>query len=128
MGTRLEQYISPHPSGYFSRCHTRSYAWSYLLHCHRGESGKWRGILALILGTAQVFHLYRPSPAIWNCAFPGRMFGDRRVSQTFTASYPILYSQARMGSISLGLLAFGCKLTESYFLLTLAFRDFICAP
>jgi len=57
-----------------------------------------------------------------------RMFGDRvtsksskyLASQTFTASYPILHS---LGGVFLWLLVFGCKFTESYFFLTLAFRD-----
>ncbi|KAF8495699.1 hypothetical protein F5888DRAFT_1595995, partial [Russula emetica] len=60
-----------------------------------------------------------------------RMFGDRvtsksckyLASQTFTASYPDLHSQARLGSVFLWLLVFGCKFTESYFFLTLAFCD-----
>lgn len=61
----------------------------------------------------------------------GRMFGDRvagkarkyMASQTFTASYPILTSSARAGSISLWVLVFGCKLAESYFFLTSSFSS-----
>lgn len=61
----------------------------------------------------------------------GRMFGDRvggkarkyLASQTFTASYPTLTPSHRMVSIMLWVLIFGCKLTESYFFLTLSFRD-----
>ena len=48
-------------------------------------------------------------------------------SQTFTASYLVLDSQARLGSILLWFLIFGCKFTESYFFLTLTFHDPICA-
>ena len=59
----------------------------------------------------------------------GRMFGDRvagksrkyMASQTFTASYPELDRSARMASIIMWLLIFGCKLTESYFFLTSSF-------
>ncbi|KAG9313769.1 1,3-beta-glucan synthase component FKS1 [Chiua virens] len=61
----------------------------------------------------------------------GRMFGDRvagksrkyLASQTFTASYPSLSRRARLASIALWALVFGCKATESYFFLTLSFRD-----
>lgn len=61
----------------------------------------------------------------------GRMFGDRvggrsrkyLASQTFTASYPSLPWKRRSISILLWILVFGCKLTESYFFLTLSFRD-----
>jgi 1,3-beta-glucan synthase len=59
------------------------------------------------------------------------MFGDRvagksrkyLASQTFTASYPGLHTQARLASLLLWALIFGCKFTESYFFLTLSFRD-----
>lgn len=61
----------------------------------------------------------------------GRMFGDRvagksrkyLANQTFTASYPKLPTSARLASCLLWALVFGCKLTESYFFLTLSFRD-----
>jgi len=57
------------------------------------------------------------------------MFGDRvagksrkyLASQTFTASYPSLDKQNRIGSILLWILVFGCKFTESYFFLTMSF-------
>ncbi|KAJ7507394.1 1,3-beta-glucan synthase [Mycena galericulata] len=59
----------------------------------------------------------------------GRMFGDRvagknrkyLANQTFTASYPVLSRTSRAASILLWVLVFGCKFTESYFYLTLAF-------
>lgn len=61
----------------------------------------------------------------------GRLFGDRvagksrkyLASQTFTASYPKLSIRQRLASIGLWLLIFGCKLTESYFFLTLSFEN-----
>lgn len=61
----------------------------------------------------------------------GRMFGDRvagkarkyLASQTFTASYPDLDRKSRIASIMLWVLIFGCKLTESYFFLTLSFKE-----
>ncbi|KAF8798014.1 1,3-beta-glucan synthase [Phlegmacium glaucopus] len=61
----------------------------------------------------------------------GRMFGDRvagksrkyMASQTFTASYPTLTRSSRIASISLWLLIFGCKFTESYFFLTSSFSS-----
>lgn len=61
----------------------------------------------------------------------GRMFGDRvagknrkyLANQTFTASYPSLTRSSRVASISLWVLVFGLKYVESYFFLTLSFRD-----
>jgi 1,3-beta-glucan synthase len=61
----------------------------------------------------------------------GRMFGDRvagksrkyMASQTFTASYPDLPRSARLASIYLWLLIFGCKFTESYFFLSSSFSS-----
>ncbi|GAA5979391.1 hypothetical protein JCM10908_002906 [Rhodotorula pacifica] len=61
----------------------------------------------------------------------GRLFGDRvagksrkyLASQTFTASYPKLSVRQRLASIGLWVLIFGCKLTESYFFLTLSFEN-----
>ncbi|KAJ7121002.1 glycosyltransferase family 48 protein [Mycena epipterygia] len=65
----------------------------------------------------------------------GRMFGDRvagksrkyLASQTFTASYPSLPRAPRAASFFLWFLVFGCKFVESYFYLTLSFRDPIAA-
>lgn len=61
----------------------------------------------------------------------GRLFGDRvagksrkyLANQTFTASYPALETRQRLASIALWVLVFGCKLTESYFFLTLSFEN-----
>jgi 1,3-beta-glucan synthase len=88
------------------------------------------GSLALILGIAQFF-ISIVATLLFGIMPSGRMFGDRvagksrkyLASQTFTASYPVLDSQARLGSVFLWCLVFGCKFTESYFFLTLAFRD-----
>lgn len=65
----------------------------------------------------------------------GRMFGDRvagknrkyLANQTFTASYPSLSTSARTASVLLWVIIFGCKLTESYFFLTLSFKDPVAA-
>ncbi|TIA88513.1 hypothetical protein E3P99_02546 [Wallemia hederae] len=61
----------------------------------------------------------------------GRILGDRvsgrnrkyAASQTFTASYPSLTASGRATSLALWILVFGCKFTESYFFLTLSFKD-----
>jgi 1,3-beta-glucan synthase len=66
------------------------------------------------------------------CIIPsGRMFGDRvagrarkyLANQTFTASYPDLDRKSRTASVMLWVLILGCKLVESYFFLTLSFKD-----
>ncbi|RPB15253.1 hypothetical protein P167DRAFT_571729 [Morchella conica CCBAS932] len=44
-------------------------------------------------------------------------------SQTFTASFPRLYGNDMWMSYGLWVLIFACKLVESYFFLTLSFRD-----
>ncbi|THU88102.1 1,3-beta-glucan synthase [Dendrothele bispora CBS 962.96] len=88
------------------------------------------GQLALILGIVQFF--IAVSATLLFAIMPsGRMFGDRvagksrkyLASQTFTASYPSLKKGPRMASFLLWVLVFGCKFTESYFFLTLSFRD-----
>lgn len=69
--------------------------------------------------------------ALFSLVPSGRMFGDRvagkarkyLANQTFTASYAPLQKSHRFVSILLWALIFGCKLTESYFFLTLSFRD-----
>ncbi|KAF5365320.1 hypothetical protein D9758_005437 [Tetrapyrgos nigripes] len=88
------------------------------------------GQLALILGIVQFF--ISVSATLLFAIMPsGRMFGDRvagksrkyLASQTFTASYPTLKRGPRLASFALWALVFGCKFTESYFFLTLSFRD-----
>lgn len=86
--------------------------------------------LALILGIVQFF-ISVVATLLFATMPSGRMFGDRvagksrkyLASQTFTASYPGLQIESRLGSIALWALVFGCKATESYFFLTLSFRD-----
>jgi len=86
--------------------------------------------LPLILGVVQFF-----ISVVVTIAFAiipsGRMFGDRvagksrkyMASQTFTASYPGLPGTARVASICLWLLTFGCKYVESYFFLSSSFSS-----
>lgn len=60
-----------------------------------------------------------------------RLFGDRvalnkrkyLANQTFTASFAPMPASRRLFSFLLWILVFGCKLTESYFFLTLSFKD-----
>ncbi|KAI0311204.1 1-3-beta-glucan synthase [Amylostereum chailletii] len=88
------------------------------------------GQLALILGIVQFF-ISIVATVLFAIVPSGRMFGDRvagksrkyLASQTFTASYPVLLKKARLASLFLWVLIFGCKFTESYFFLTLSFRD-----
>ncbi|KZP21310.1 glycosyltransferase family 48 protein [Athelia psychrophila] len=88
------------------------------------------GSLPLILGIVQFF-IAAVATLLFAIMPSGRMFGDRvtgksrkyLASQTFTASYPALHREARLASIVMWLLVFGCKFTESYFFLTLSFRD-----
>ncbi len=86
--------------------------------------------LPLILGIVQFF-IGVVATLLFGIMPSGRMFGDRvagksrkyLASQTFTASYPALDRKTRTASIMLWVLIFGCKFTESYFFLTLSFRD-----
>jgi 1,3-beta-glucan synthase len=69
--------------------------------------------------------------ALFSLVPSGRLFGDRvagkarkyLANQTFTASYAPLEKNRRVFSFLLWGLIFGSKLTESYFFLTLSFRD-----
>jgi 1,3-beta-glucan synthase len=92
------------------------------------------GTLTKILGMVQ-FGISVAATLLFAIVPSGRMFGDRvagksrkyLASQTFTASYPTLPTPNRIASIALWVLVFGCKFTESYFYLTLAFRAPISA-
>lgn len=94
------------------------------------ESNSPGGSLALILGIVQFF-ISVVATILFALLPSGRMFGDRvagksrkyLASQTFTASYPSLKPSARLASLCLWILIFGCKFTESYFFLTLSFRN-----
>ena len=86
--------------------------------------------VSLILGIVQFF-ISVLATILFGVMPSGRMFGDRvagksrkyLANQTFTASYPTLLRPNRAASILLWFLIFGCKFTESYFFLTLSFRD-----
>lgn len=86
--------------------------------------------VSLIISIVQ-FGLAVASVVMFTIIPSGRMFGDRvagknrkyLANQTFTASYPKLERSSRVASIMLWVLVFGLKLTESYFFLTLSFRD-----
>ncbi|KZV72587.1 glycosyltransferase family 48 protein [Peniophora sp. CONT] len=100
----------------------------YIAIAENGDSAG--GQLALILGIVQFF-ISVVATLLFAIVPSGRMFGDRvagksrkyLASQTFTASYASLSRPARISSILLWFLVFGCKFTESYFFLTLSFRD-----
>lgn len=89
-----------------------------------------QGNIPLIIGITQFF-ISIVAAVAFSIIPSGRMFGDRvrgksrkyMASQTFTASYPNLGRTARVASISLWLLIFGCKLVESYFFLTSSFSS-----
>jgi 1,3-beta-glucan synthase len=86
--------------------------------------------IPLIIGIVQFF-ISVVATVAFGIIPSGRMFGDRvagkarkyMASQTFTASYPTLSRGARSASISLWLLIFGCKFSESYFFLTSSFSS-----
>ena len=86
----------------------------------------------LILGIVQFF-ISVVATLIFAIMPSGRMFGDRvagksrkyLASQTFTATYPSMTTSQRLSSLFLWSLVFGCKFTESYFFLTLSFRQSI---
>lgn len=88
------------------------------------------GKLALIFGIVQFF-ISVAATILFGVVPSGRMFGDRvagknrkyLANQTFTATYPSLSLGARLSSILIWVLVFGCKFTESYFFLTLSFRE-----
>ena len=89
-----------------------------------------QGNIPLIIGIAQFFVSVVTTVA-FSIIPSGRLFGDRvagksrkyMASQTFTASYPTLPRGARIASIGLWLLIFGCKFAESYFFLTESFSS-----
>ncbi|KAF8606454.1 1,3-beta-glucan synthase [Ceratobasidium sp. AG-I] len=86
--------------------------------------------LPLVLGIVQ-FCISIIATLLFAVLPSGRMFGDRvagesrkyLASQTFTASYPTLTRNQRLGSILLWILIFSCKLVESYFYLALSIKD-----
>lgn len=94
------------------------------------ENPKSNSNLPVILGIVQFF-ISVVATVLFGIMPSGRMFGDRvagksrkyLASQTFTASYPALDKKQRTASIMLWVLIFGCKYVESYFFLTLSFKD-----
>lgn len=88
------------------------------------------GNISLILGIVQ-FAIAVCATLLFGIVPSGRMFGDRvagksrkyLANQTFTASYPGLSRGGRGASVLLWVLIFGCKFAESYFFLTLSFKD-----
>ncbi|KAI5480995.1 1,3-beta-glucan synthase, glycosyltransferase family 48 protein [Pseudohyphozyma bogoriensis] len=88
------------------------------------------GNVSYIIGIVQ-FAISVIAVLVFSVVPSGRLFGDRvagkarkyLASQTFTASYPKLTGNARLASCALWFLVFGCKLTESYFFLTLSFEN-----
>ena len=88
-------------------------------------------LLSLILGIAQ-FSISVAATLVFAIRPSGRMFyrvrqrdKSRRylTHQVFTASYADVGRKSRFASIMLWVLIFACKFSESYFLLTLSFRD-----
>lgn len=94
------------------------------------DGGRTRGSIPLIIGIVQFFIAVAVT-ALFGLMPSGRMFGDRvsgknrkyLASQTFTAAYPVLEKGPRTASFALWTLIFGCKFTESYFFLTLSFKN-----
>ncbi|KAI1795898.1 1,3-beta-glucan synthase [Ganoderma leucocontextum] len=93
-----------------------------------GRTGQ--GNIPLIIAITQFF-ISVVTTVAFSIIPSGRLFGDRvagksrkyMASQTFTASYPTLTRPARMASLSIWLLIFGCKFTESFFFLTSSFSS-----
>jgi 1,3-beta-glucan synthase len=94
------------------------------------ESNNTGGSLAYVLSIVQLC-ISIVATLLFAIIPSGRMFGDRvagksrkyLASQTFTASYPVLPTKNRVGSVALWVLVFLCKFVESYFYLTLSFKD-----
>ncbi|CAE7218516.1 unnamed protein product, partial [Rhizoctonia solani] len=99
----------------------------YIFIANDGSDGS---SLPLILGIVQFFIAVIVT-LLFSIIPSGRMFGDRvagksrkyLASQTFTASYPSMTRNQRLGSIVLWLLVFGCKGVESYYYLVLSFTN-----
>lgn len=94
------------------------------------DAGRTTSSIPLIIGVVQFFVSVAVT-ALFGLMPSGRMFGDRvsgksrkyLASQTFTAAYPALERSARIASLGLWTLIFGCKFVESYFFLTLSFKN-----
>lgn len=94
------------------------------------DAGRTVNSIPLIIGILQFF-ISAAVTALFGFIPSGRMFGDRvsgksrkyLASQTFTASYPPLDKGPRTASFVLWILVFLCKFVESYFFLTLSFKN-----
>jgi len=94
------------------------------------DAGRTVNSIPLIIGVMQFF-ISAAVTALFGFIPSGRMFGDRvsgksrkyLASQTFTASYPPLDKGPRTASFVLWILIFLCKFVESYFFLTLSFKN-----
>ena len=92
------------------------------------DTSKAKNQVPLIIAIVQFF-ISVVATVLFAIIPSGRMFGDRvagkarkyMASQTFTASYPELDRKARLASITMWFLIFGCKFVESYFFLTSSF-------
>jgi 1,3-beta-glucan synthase len=88
------------------------------------------GSLALILGIVQFF-ISVVATLLFSIMPSGRMFGDRvagksrkyLASQDIHSVLPGATWKSPYHSIAMWFLVFGCKFAESYFFLTLSFRD-----
>lgn len=86
--------------------------------------------ISVIIGIVQ-FVISVCATVLFSVVPSGRLFGDKvagkarkyLASQTFTASYPKLVGSARWASFGLWFLVFVCKFSESYFFLTLSFKN-----
>lgn len=91
---------------------------------------KQTGKIALILGIVQFlialatyfFFAIMPLGGLWG-SYLTRNSRRYVASQTFTASYPRLHGNDMWMSFGLWVLVFGIKFVESYFFLTLSFKD-----
>ncbi|PKI84809.1 1,3-beta-glucan synthase [Malassezia vespertilionis] len=95
-----------------------------------GPNAGWRPHAALAVAITHMC-VSAVITAMFSLLPSGRIFGDRvagrkrkyLANQTFTASYAKLSVSHRFFSLFMWILVFGCKLTESYFFLTLSLKD-----
>ncbi|CAG8542684.1 1488_t:CDS:2 [Acaulospora morrowiae] len=87
------------------------------------------GQISLIIGIVQ-FIISLLTTLTFSITPSSRLFGGLpknsqkyRAFKTFTANYPELNNRDRATSIGLWLCVFGCKFVESYFFLSLSFKD-----
>lgn len=92
-------------------------------NANTSQIGHILGVIQFFIALATLaFFALRPLGAL----FGSYLTGNSRqyvASQTFTASWPRLYGNDMWMSYGLWVLVFGAKLVESYFFLTLSFKD-----